>query len=99
MGEDNQLKTPVGKSDWGHMSEEQTDEVERIISGLIESGSIIPKWYHREELLRAAFSLLRKQDSSTHVINLLAQEVELHGNLNNDGYSLMNDIADELDIL
>lgn len=48
-------------------------------------------------LLRAAFDLLKKQDESYYVLNLLEETVE-YDNCMCDGYCLMEDIAEVLNI-
>jgi hypothetical protein len=47
-------------------------------------------------LLKAAFDLLKKQNDSTYVLNLLAETVFYDGT-DCDGYCLMNDIGYFLD--
>ena len=51
----------------------------------------------RVVLLRAAYDLLKKCDEGSYVKNALAVEVEYNG-AQGDGFSLMNDIADLLNI-
>jgi hypothetical protein len=51
----------------------------------------------KEELLRAAFDLLQKQNKSGYVLNLLEETVFYDGT-DCDGYCLMEDIRSELDI-
>ena len=48
-------------------------------------------------LLRAAYDLLKKQDKSGYVLNLLA-ETYFYDGTDCDGYCLMEDIAHELEI-
>ncbi len=47
-------------------------------------------------LLRAALELLKKQDKSTYVLNLL-EETSVYDEAVCDGYCLMNDISDYLE--
>jgi hypothetical protein len=51
----------------------------------------------KDVLLKAAFDLLRKQDLSRYVLNLLTETVPYDGT-ECDGHCLMQDIADELNI-
>lgn len=51
----------------------------------------------KDVLLKAAFDLLRKQDRSRYVLNLL-RETAHYDDTDCDGYCLMQDIADELDL-
>ena len=46
-------------------------------------------------LLKQAYELLKKQDNSVYVLNLLGEELH-YDSADCDGYCLMNDIADEL---
>lgn len=48
-------------------------------------------------LLKAAYDLLKKQDGSFYVLNLLEETVEYDG-AECDGYCLMEDIAEALNI-
>lgn len=48
-------------------------------------------------LLKAAFDLLKKQDGSFYVLNLLEETVVYEG-VECDGYCLMEDIAETLGI-
>jgi hypothetical protein len=48
-------------------------------------------------LLKAAHALLKKQDNSGYVLNLLSETV-FYDDADCDGYCLMEDIASELDI-
>lgn len=48
-------------------------------------------------LLKAAYDLLKKQDGSYYVLNLLEEDVEYDGTTC-DGYCLMDDIAEVLGI-
>lgn len=48
-------------------------------------------------LLKAAYDLLKKQDGSFYVLNLLEETVEYDGVVC-DGYCLMDDIAEVLGI-
>jgi hypothetical protein len=51
----------------------------------------------KTELLRAAYDLLRKQDRSFYVLNLLTETVR-YDDADCDGRCLMDDIAGELEI-
>jgi hypothetical protein len=48
-------------------------------------------------LLRAAYDLLKKQDESPYVMNLLMQTAE-YDETDCDGFCLMNDIEIELEL-
>lgn len=50
-----------------------------------------------EVLLRAAYELLRRQEESSYVLNLLSETVYYDG-AECDGNCLMEDIAAELDL-
>lgn len=50
-----------------------------------------------EVLLRAAYELLRRQEESSYVLNLLSETVYYDG-AERDGNCLMEDIAAELDL-
>lgn len=51
----------------------------------------------KDELLRAAYDLLKKQERSHYVLNLLG-ETAFYDSAECDGRCLMQDIADELGI-
>jgi len=51
----------------------------------------------KSELLRAAYDLLKKQESSYYVLNLL-EETTFYDEADCDGHCLMEDIANELGI-
>lgn len=49
-------------------------------------------------LLKAAYDLLKKQDRSSYVLNILATTAHWDG-AECDGYCLMSEIADELELI
>lgn len=51
----------------------------------------------KETLLRACRELLNRQDKSPYVLNLLSEEV-YYDDAECDGYCLLRDIEEELDI-